>query len=203
MGVRARTRSTSTRRPTRSRPRGSARTRAPRTPTWGPAKTENADDDELGGQLGLAVLPGRQPLELPRQDCRPSTGGGAAAPAPARPRHGRRRRRRPDRRATSTAAADGRSTTRRTTPACTTIPAPKPVNIWYGPQGGCYGYPRNANGVGRLHRHSNTSPAPATYRALPVARSAAARRRSTAASTASRRVTSPTPGRPTGTAAGS
>ena len=28
-----------------------------------------------------------------------------------------------------------------------TLPKPKPVNIWYGPQGGCYGYPVNANGV--------------------------------------------------------
>ena len=48
------------------------------------------------GQLGLAVLPGRQPLELPRQDCPAITGGSAGAARPSG--HGRRRRRRPDRR---------------------------------------------------------------------------------------------------------
>ena len=41
------------------------------SPTWGPAKTENATMMNSRGQLGLAVLPGRQPLELPRQDRRP------------------------------------------------------------------------------------------------------------------------------------
>ena len=28
------------------------------------------------------------------------------------------------------------------------VPATRPTNIWYGPQGGCYDFPRNANGIG-------------------------------------------------------
>jgi PKD repeat protein len=48
----------------------------------------------------------------------------------------------------------------------TTIPKPKPVNIWYGPQGGCYGYPVNENGVA-IYPGSNTVAAPAIYRECP------------------------------------
>ena len=48
----ARTRSTSTRRPTRSPPRGSVRTRPTRTTTWGPAKTENATMMNSAGNWG-------------------------------------------------------------------------------------------------------------------------------------------------------
>ena len=40
------------------------------------------------------------------------------------------------------------------------------MNIWYGPQGGCYDYPRNANGDPH-HTTSNTAPAPAIYRRCP------------------------------------
>jgi hypothetical protein len=47
-----------------------------------------------------------------------------------------------------------------------TVPKPKPVNIWYGPQGGCFGYPLNANGV-NITTSSNNSPAPAITRSCP------------------------------------
>ncbi len=40
------------------------------------------------------------------------------------------------------------------------------MNIWYGPQGGCYGYNKNANGIG-LYSPLNTTPAPDTFRACP------------------------------------
>jgi glucose/arabinose dehydrogenase len=46
------------------------------------------------------------------------------------------------------------------------IPAPKPVNIWYGPHGGCYGFPKNANGVG-IYPQGNTQPSPTITRACP------------------------------------
>ncbi len=45
-------------------------------------------------------------------------------------------------------------------------PAPKPVNIWYGPQGGCYGYQKNANGVG-IYTNSNATAAPTIFRSCP------------------------------------
>jgi PKD repeat protein len=48
----------------------------------------------------------------------------------------------------------------------TTLPKPKPVNIWYGPQGGCYGYPTNQNGIG-VYTNSNTTAAPAIHRRCP------------------------------------
>jgi glucose/arabinose dehydrogenase len=49
----------------------------------------------------------------------------------------------------------------------TDIPAPKPTNIWYGQNGGCTDYPRNANGVPIISANSNTTAAPATYRQCP------------------------------------
>ncbi|HEY6889389.1 MAG TPA: ThuA domain-containing protein, partial [Solirubrobacter sp.] len=49
------------------------------------------------------------------------------------------------------------------------IPAPKPTNIWYGQNGGCTNYQRNANGVIIVTANSNTTPAPATYRECPFA----------------------------------
>ena len=54
------------------------------------------------------------------------------------------------------------------------IPAPQPVNVWYGPQGGCYDFPRNANGVARLqrlehqHRPGHRAPLPVGARRQPV-----------------------------------
>ena len=47
-----------------------------------------------------------------------------------------------------------------------TVPKPKPVNIWYGPQGGCFGYPVNQNGI-NITTASNNSPAPAIPRSCP------------------------------------
>jgi glucose/arabinose dehydrogenase len=46
------------------------------------------------------------------------------------------------------------------------IPAARPTNIWYGPQGGCYDFPRNANNV-PIYTGSNTSAEPASYRRCP------------------------------------
>ncbi|HEY6888693.1 MAG TPA: ThuA domain-containing protein [Solirubrobacter sp.] len=48
----------------------------------------------------------------------------------------------------------------------TTLPAPKPVNIWYGPQGGCFGYPKNANGVG-IYTSNVYTPSPGIFRGCP------------------------------------
>ena len=124
--------------------------------TWGPAKTENAAHDQLGGQLRLAVLPGGQPLRLPRQAPGQHRRRHRGEPRRQRARHGRRRRRRPDRRVLGLHDGQaGSPTTRRTTRASSDIPAPKPTNIWYGPQGGCYDFPRNANGVADLQRHEH------------------------------------------------
>ncbi len=47
------------------------------------------------------------------------------------------------------------------------LPAPKPANVWYGPQGGCYDFPRNANGVA-LYNDTNTSERAGHLPALPV-----------------------------------
>jgi type 1 glutamine amidotransferase len=48
----------------------------------------------------------------------------------------------------------------------TTLPAPKPVNLWYGPHGGCYNYPLNSNGVG-IYPTSNSAPSPQIWRSCP------------------------------------
>ncbi|MDA0179764.1 ThuA domain-containing protein [Solirubrobacter phytolaccae] len=50
----------------------------------------------------------------------------------------------------------------------TDLPAPKPATVWYGPQGGCYDFPRNANGVA-LYNDSNTSTGIDTTRSCPWA----------------------------------
>src|SRR5262249_27517964 len=39
-------------------------------------------------------------------------------------------------------------------------------NLWYGPQGGCYQYPKNANGIG-IYTNNNATAAPAISRACP------------------------------------
>ena len=57
----------------------------------------------------------------------------------------------------------------------TTLPKPKPVNIWYGPQGGCYGYQVNANGVNittssqQLRGAGDLPPLPVDHRWQPGA----------------------------------
>ena len=124
--------------------------------TVGPGEDRERRAHHGRRQLRLAVLRGRQPLRLPLH----AAGRSAAA---ARPTSAG-----PTRRAARSAAAP----TRRPTGAfwdCSKslpndspfntgladIPAPKPVNVWYGPQGGCYDFPRNANGVARLQRHQH------------------------------------------------
>jgi hypothetical protein len=53
------------------------------------------------------------------------------------------------------------------------VPAARPTNIWYGPQGGCYDFPRNANDIpiynGTGNNASNTVAEPVTYRRCPFA----------------------------------
>ena len=57
----------------------------------------------------------------------------------------------------------------------TTLPKPKPVNIWYGPQGGCFGYPVNQNGVNVTTTTNNSAgagdqpPLPVDHRRQPGA----------------------------------
>ena len=48
------------------------------------------------------------------------------------------------------------------------IPAPRPTNVWYGQQGGCHDYPRNADGV-QVNTSSNTSTPPELFRRCPWA----------------------------------
>ena len=147
--------------------------------TWGPAKTENAVHDQLGRQLRLAVLHG-QPAGLPREAARPPPA--AALPAPAG---------HPARSPATTPAAgmggggfwdcdDPRRASPNDSPFNTgleRIPAARPTNIWYGPQGGCYDFPRNANNI-PIYNGSRTRSA-RSRRATAAARScsAAARRR--------------------------
>ena len=167
--------------------------------TWGPAKTENATMMNSAGNWGWPF-------------CQAGNRWSYRAKLADRRRRRRGRRRRSGIPNTVGGGADGqtggffdcRGPVVNDSPynnGLTTIPAPKPVNIWYGPQGGCFGYPTNANGS-TSPTTSNNSPAPAITAAARGS-SAAARRRSTAASTASPRVRSPTRGRPTGTGAGS
>ena len=46
------------------------------------------------------------------------------------------------------------------------IPATRSTNLWYGPQGGCYDFPRNANGI-REYTNSKHGGRPASYRRCP------------------------------------
>src|SRR3954454_18783284 len=114
---------------------------------WGPAKTENAALMGAAGNYGWpycqagnrinyrAKLPGANPgiAANVADNVRGTIGGGADGQTGAfwdcRPASGKM-------------ANDSPFNT-----GLTDIPAPKPVNIWYGPQGGCYDYTRNANGV--------------------------------------------------------
>ena len=130
--------------------------------TWGPAKTENATMMNAAGNYGWPFCQAgnrwgyRGKLPSP-------TGGGQPAPLgfPG----------------TVGGGADGqtggffdcRGEVLNNSPYNTglkMIPAPKPVNIWYGPQGGCYNYPLNANGIG-IYTDSTASPSPQIWRACP------------------------------------
>ena len=134
------------------------------SPTWGPAKTENATMMNSAGNWGWPFCQAGNRwsyrAKVPALD-----GGNVAAAAPfGHPN-------------TVGGGADGqtggyfdcRGAVVNDSPyngGLTTIPAPKPVNIWYGPQGGCFGYPVNQNGI-NITTTSNTSPAPAITRRCP------------------------------------
>jgi hypothetical protein len=128
-------------------------------PQWGPAKTENATMMNGAGNFGWpfcqagnrwgyrAKLPSRNGGE-PAPLGHPNTVGGGAD-------------------GETGGYFDCRGEIVNDSPYNTglsTIPAPKPVNIWYGPQGGCYSYPKNANGVGI---YSTTNSSPDTERLCP------------------------------------
>ena len=129
----------------------------------GPGQDRERDDDELARATGAgrSARPATAGATAPR---RPTTTGGGAAPF-GHPN-------------TVGGGADGatggyfdcRGEIVNDSPyntGLTTLPKPKPVNIWYGPQGGCYGYPVNANGVGITTASATTPPAPAIYRRCP------------------------------------
>ncbi len=131
-------------------------------PVWGPAKTENATMMNSSGNWGWPFCQAGNRWSY-RAKTGSQTGGGVAAPfgTPG----------------TVGGGADGesggyfdcRGEVLNDSPyntGLTTIPAPKPVNIWYGPQGGCYGYPKNQNGVG-IYSSTNTAPSPSTTRSCP------------------------------------
>jgi glucose/arabinose dehydrogenase len=133
--------------------------------TWGPAKTENAVQINSAGNYGWPFCTGNQQgyrAKLPA-----NTGGGAAA-ALGHP-------------GTVGGGADGQTGgywdcddpngILNDSPFNTgleRIPAARSTNIWYGPQGGCYDFPRNDNNVPVVNS-TNTAPEPATYRRCPFA----------------------------------
>jgi glucose/arabinose dehydrogenase len=133
--------------------------------TWGPAKTENAVIIGSAGNYGWPFCTGNNQgyrAKLPA-----NSGGGAAAPF-GHP-------------GTVGGGADGATGgywdcddpqgILNTSPYNTgleRIPAARPTNIWYGPQGGCYDFPRNANGIPNVNG-SNTAQEPASYRRCPFA----------------------------------
>jgi type 1 glutamine amidotransferase len=131
--------------------------------TWGPAKTENAVLIGSAGNYGWPYCTGG--LLDYRAKLPANTGGGAAAPL-GHP-------------GTVGGGADGqtggfwdcRGPLKNDSPynsGLETIPAPRPTNIWYGPQGGCYDFPRNANGV-PIYNDVNNGIEPVTFRRCPIA----------------------------------
>jgi type 1 glutamine amidotransferase len=132
------------------------------TPTWGPAKTENATMMNSAGNWGWPFCQAGNRWSY-RAKLPATTGGGIAAEVghPNTVGGGEDGQ--------SGAFFDCRGPIVNDSPyntGLTTIPKPKPVNIWYGPQGGCYGYPVNANGVG-IYPQGNTVAAPAITRSCP------------------------------------
>jgi glucose/arabinose dehydrogenase len=133
---------------------------------WGPAKTENAVMINSAGNYGWPFCTGNNlgyRAKLPA-----NTGGGLPAPAGH-----------PGTVAGSDPAAgmngggywdcDDPNGILNDSPYNTgleRIPAARPTNIYYGPQGGCYDYPRNANNI-PIYNGTNTGTAPATYRKCP------------------------------------
>ncbi|HWK25609.1 MAG TPA: ThuA domain-containing protein [Solirubrobacter sp.] len=133
--------------------------------TYGPAKTENAAIMGKAGNYGWPYCQGGNRHGY-RAKLPAATGGGAGANLSDNIR------------GTVGGGADGQTGAywdcSKSLPndspfntGLTDIPAPSPVNIWYGPQGGCYDYPKNANGIDIISANSNTTPAPATFRRCP------------------------------------
>ena len=134
---------------------------------WGPAKTENAVMINSAGNYGWPYCTGNQlgyRAKLPA-----TTGGGLPAPAGH-----------PGTVAGSDPAAgmngggywdcDDPNGILNDSPFNTgleRIPAARPTNIYYGPQGGCYDYPRNANNI-PIYNGTNTGAEPSTYRKCPL-----------------------------------
>ena len=133
---------------------------------WGPAKTENAVMINSAGNYGWPYCTGNQlgyRAKLPA-----NTGGGLPAPAGH-----------PGTVAGSDPAAgmngggywdcDDPNGIVNDSPFNTgleRIPAARPTNIYYGPQGGCYDYPRNANNI-PIYNGTNTGTEPSVYRKCP------------------------------------
>ena len=130
---------------------------------WGPAKTENAVMFNKAGNFGWPFC------QAGRWDYRaklPGTAPGVAAPFGAVP-------------GTVGGGVDGQTGAywdcgqdlENDSPYNTglkTVPKAQPTNVYYGPQGGCYGYKVNANGV-PLSPDTNTAPSPQITRACPWA----------------------------------
>lgn len=135
--------------------------------TWGPAKTETASRIAAAGNYGwpycaagnrfgyrstLSAIGGGGAANLGWPDTpRGTVGGGASG--------------------TDGAFWDCSKPLPNDSPfntGLTELPAPKPANLWYGPQGGCYAFPRNANGVA-IYNDTNTSTGTDTTRSCPWA----------------------------------
>lgn len=135
--------------------------------TWGPAKTESAARIKAAGNYGWPYCGAGNRFGY--RSTLPAIGGGGAANLgwPDTPR------------GTVGGGADGDAGAfwdcSKPLPndspfntGMTDIPAPKPANVWYGPQGGCYDFPRNANGVA-IYNDTNTSTGTDTSRSCPWA----------------------------------
>ena len=146
---------------------------------WGPAKTENAVMINSAGNYGWPYCTGNQQGYRAKLPPTPA----AASPAPAG---------HPGTVAGTTPRADmpdgggfwdcddpnGIVNDSPYNTGLERIPAARPTNIWYGPQGGCYDFPRNANDIPIYNgtQHGSDTTPPATTAAARSS-SAAARRR--------------------------
>ncbi len=128
------------------------------TPNWGPAKTENATMMNKAGNWGWPYCQAGN-----RWDYRLKAAGGTGGTAVDLPADGSGIEGAVGGGVDGKTGAyfDCRGTVINNSPynyGLKELPAPSPVNIWYGPQGGCYSYPKNENGVG-IYTGSNTTPA--------------------------------------------
>jgi glucose/arabinose dehydrogenase len=125
--------------------------------TWGPAKTENATMMNKAGNWGWPFCQAGN-----RWDYRLKAAGGTGGVAVDLPADGSGIEGAVGGGADGKTGAffDCRGPVINNSPynyGLKTLPAPSPVNIWYGPQGGCYSYPKNANGVG-IYTSANSTP---------------------------------------------